>query len=137
MLTVVVAEMLFQQHLSDTPRANHSRVVAHMMRTLAPGFSASAELWEVVGLRHDLDYFHTLDNWSQHGLLTVRWLGNNIPAEAQDAIAAHDHRTGIQADRVLADMLKTADAIAIIDERLGRTTLCDSDRAKPYWWRTL
>lgn len=79
MLTVVVAQMLFQQHLSDTPRANHSRVVAHMMRTLAPGFSASAELWEVVGLRHDLDYFHTLDNWSQHGLLTVRWLGNNIP----------------------------------------------------------
>ncbi|MEY9758387.1 HD domain-containing protein [Bradyrhizobium yuanmingense] len=132
MLTVLDAEMLVRQHLGDTPRANHSRVVAHMMRTLAPGFSASAELWDVVGLCHDLDYFHTSSNWSQHGLLTVRWLGDNIPAEAQDAIAAHDHRTGIQADTVLADMLKAADAIAIIDERLGRTTLCDSDGAEPY-----
>ncbi|WP_194387943.1 hypothetical protein [Bradyrhizobium sp. CCBAU 51765] len=103
-----------------------------MMRTLAPGFSASAELWEVVGLCHDLDYFHTSGNWSQHGLLTVRWLGDNIPAEAQDAIAAHDHRTGVQANTTLADMLKMADAVAIIDERLGRGATLGTDRAEPY-----
>ncbi|WP_052523342.1 HD domain-containing protein [Bradyrhizobium sp. STM 3809] len=132
MLTVVDADLLVRKYLGDTPRADHSRFVAHVLRMLAPSFSASPDLWEVVGLCHDLDYFHTSDNWSQHGLVTVRWLGDNIPAEAQDAISAHDHRTGIQADTILADMLKAADAIAIIDERLGRTMLCDTDREQPY-----
>ena len=132
MLTVVDADLLVQQYLGNTPRANHSRLVAHVMRMLAPSFSASADLWEVVGLCHDLDYFHTSDNWTQHGLVTVRWLGDTIPAEAQDAIAAHDHRTGVRADTILADMLKASDAIAIIDERLGRAALCDTDRVEPY-----
>ncbi|WFU77662.1 HD domain-containing protein [Bradyrhizobium sp. CIAT3101] len=132
MLTVLDAELLIKQHLGDTPRADHSRFVAHILRMLAPSFSASADFWEVVGLCHDLDYFHTSGNWSQHGLLTVRWLGDSLPAEAQNAIASHDHRAGIQADTTLADMLKAADAIAIIDERLGRSTLCSTDRSKPY-----
>jgi predicted hydrolase (HD superfamily) len=132
MLTVVDAELLVQQHLGETPRADHSRLVAHIMRTLAPHFSASADLWEVVGLCHDLDYFHSQGNWSQHGLTTVAWLGNRIPVEAQHAIAAHDHRTGVQADTLLADMLKAADALAVIDEKMGRAALCDTDRAAPY-----
>ncbi|MEH2491080.1 HD domain-containing protein [Bradyrhizobium sp. AZCC 2230] len=132
MLSVIDADLLVEQYLGDTQRANHSRFVAHIMRELAPSFSASADLWEVVGLRHDLDYFHTSNNRSQHGLLTVSWLGENIPVEAQHPMAAHDHRTGVQADTMLADMLKVADAIAIIDERLGRVALGDTDRAKPY-----
>lgn len=132
MLRVVGADLLVKQYLGNTPRTNHSRFVTHIMRELAPSFSASADLWEVVGLCHDLDYFHTSSNWSQHGLVTVSWLGDNIPVEAQHAIAAHDHRTGVQADTMLADMLKAADAIAIIDERLGRVALCDTDRSKPY-----
>ena len=132
MLSVADAELLVQQHLGTTPRADHSRFVAHIMRELAPRFSASADLWEVVGLCHDLDYFHTHGNWSQHGLTTVAWLGDKIPAEAQDAIAAHDHRTGLQADTVLADMLKAADALAVVDEKIGRASLCETDRAAPY-----
>ncbi|MCA1413063.1 HD domain-containing protein [Bradyrhizobium sp. NBAIM20] len=132
MLGVVDADLLVKQHLGDTPSATHSRLVAHIMRELAPNFSASADLWEIVGLCHDLDYFHTSGDWSQHGLVTVSWLGDNIPVAAQQAIAGHDHRTGVQADTLLADMLKAADAIAIIDERLGRVALCETDRANPY-----
>jgi predicted hydrolase (HD superfamily) len=132
MLSVADAELLVKQHLGNTPRAKHSRFVAHIMRELAPRFSASADLWEVVGLCHDLDYFHTHGNWSQHGLVTVTWLGDRIPAEAQHAIAAHDHRTGVQADTLLADMLKAADALAVIDEKMGRVALCVTDRANPY-----
>lgn len=132
MLSVVEAEQLVKQHLGDTPRADHSRLVARIMRELAARFSASADLWEVVGLCHDLDYFQTQDNWSQHGVTTIAWLGDKIPAEAQHAIAAHDHRTGVQADSLLADMLKAADALAVIDEKIGRVSLCDTDRAAPY-----
>ena len=41
-------------------------------------------------------------------------------AEALEAIAAHDYRTGVQAGTLLADMLKVADVVAIADLRLGR-----------------
>jgi len=101
------------------------------MRHLAGIFAADADLWEVVGLCHDLDYFKTCDNRSQHGLLTIRWLGDRIPAEAQNAIASHDHRTGVQADTLLADALKIADVVAVIDARLGRQALRDVNRNHP------
>jgi len=114
--------------MGATPRAAHSRMVAHVMRQLAHMFAADADLWEVVGLCHDLDFFQTCDNYSQHGLLTIKWLGDRIPLEAQSAIAAHDHRTGVQSDALLADMLKIADVITVIDARLGRGPLREIDR---------
>lgn len=132
MLSVTDADKLIRQHLGDTPRADHSRFVACIMKRLAETFSAPADLWEIVGLCHDLDFFQVTGDWSRHGLLTVEWLGDSIPIEARNAIAAHDHRTGVQSDTLLADMLKTADAIAIIDERLGRSSFRDAASTGPY-----
>lgn len=132
MLSIAEAEELVAQHLGDAPRANHSRVVAHVMRRLAQVLSQPAELWEVVGLCHDLDFFAVQGDWSRHGPMAVEWLGDRIPPEAQQAIAAHDHRTGIAADSLLADSLKVADAITVIDEKLGRPALRAIDVASPY-----
>jgi hypothetical protein len=120
MLNITAALALIQQHLGDTPRAAHSHVVAALMHHLAGAFEADAQLWEIVGLCHDLDFFTIADDWSQHGLLTIDWLAGQLPDDALRAIAAHDHRTGVHADTVLADMLKVADVIAVIDQRLGR-----------------
>ena len=129
MLSIAEADGLVDRHLGTTSRAVHTRFVANIMRQLAEVLSADAELWEIVGLCHDLDYFETRDNPSAHGVLATTWLGERIPAEARTAIASHDHRTGIQADTLLADALKIADAIAIIDARLGRQALRDLDRS--------
>jgi HD domain len=131
MLTAAEADALVSEYLGATPRAAHTRFVAYVMRQLARTFAADADLWETVGLCHDLDFFKTGDNRSQHGLLTVQWLGDRIPAEAQTAIASHDHRTGVRADTLVADVLKIADVIAIIDAKLGRRMLCDVDRNDP------
>lgn len=132
MLTVVEAELLVSQHLGDTARAAHARFVAYVMRRLAEEFVADADLWEIVGLCHDLDFFAISGNWSRHGLLTVEWLSDRLPPDAQNAIASHDHRTGVQAGTLLADMLKVADVIAVIDARLGRRLLCDTGGCEPY-----
>jgi hypothetical protein len=48
------------------------------------------------------------------------------------AIAAHDHRTGIQSDTIIADMLNLADALAAIDQRFGRDVLKQADNCDPY-----
>jgi hypothetical protein len=120
MLSTTQALALIHQHLDNTLRAAHSRFVAYLMRQLASRFSADDQLWEVVGLCHDLDFFHIGHDWSQHGLVTSNWLAGLLPDEALQAIAAHDHRTGAHADTPLADMLKMADVVAVIDQRLGR-----------------
>jgi predicted hydrolase (HD superfamily) len=132
MLSIAEADELVVQHLGEAPRANHSRVVAHVMRKLAEALLAPAELWQVVGLCHDLDFFAIEGDWSRHGPMAVEWLGDRIPPEAQQAIAAHDHRTGIVADTLLADSLKAADAITVIDEKIGRAALHAIAAGSPY-----
>lgn len=131
MLNATAADQLVTQHLGATARATHSRFVAHLMRELAHVFNANAELWAVVGPCHDLDFFQTADNRSQHGILTIKWLGDFIPPEGQSAIASHDHRSGGDADTLLADALKIADLIAVVDAKLGREVLSHVDRNDP------
>jgi RimJ/RimL family protein N-acetyltransferase len=123
MLTIEEAQELVDRHLGSSPRAEHSRLVADLMLGLAQIMGADATVWEVVGLCHDLDFEVTVNDPTQHGLVTGRWLDGKLPAEALLAIAAHDHRTGIICHEPLADMLKLADVLAVIDARLGRDWL--------------
>jgi hypothetical protein len=127
-----IAEALVERHLGGTPRAAHSRFIGCLMRRLAETFAADADLWEIVGLCHDLDFLETSSDASRHGLLTIEWLADHLPEQARQAIAAHDHRTGVSAETLLADVLKVADAVAVIDQRLGRSVLDAVDHADPY-----
>jgi hypothetical protein len=126
------AERLVDKHLGVSPRAAHSRLVAAIIRELAGIYGGDSATWEAVGLCHDLDFFETSADPTRHGLLTLEWLGNRLPADARDAIAAHDYRTGVVSDTLLADMLKLADVVAVIDVRLGRKTFCDINPTDPY-----
>jgi len=123
MLTTEGALVLLHNHLGTSTRALHSQLVAYLMRELAQACAADPFLWEVVGLCHDLDYFATEDDGRQHGLLAVHWLRQELPKEALEAIAAHDYRSGVTTDSLLADMLKIADVVTVLDERLGRAAL--------------
>jgi predicted hydrolase (HD superfamily) len=119
-LSLAEAEQLVADRLGATPRAAHSRFVGLAMGQLAQELGADAELWRVVGLVHDLDYFAVGTDWSRHGLLTAEWLSDRLPAEALAAIAAHDHRTGLQSETLIAQLLKLADGLAVLDETAGR-----------------
>jgi hypothetical protein len=119
-LGVAEAETLVAQHLGTDPRAGHSRFVGEVMAALAAELGADAIEWMVVGLVHDLDYLAVERDWTRHGVLAAEWLGDRLPAEALAAIAAHDHRTGLRAETALADMLRLADAVAVLDQRAGR-----------------
>jgi predicted hydrolase (HD superfamily) len=118
--------------MGDTPRARHSQVVAALMDQLAGLFAQDAALWETVGLCHDLDFYAVGDDWGQHGLMTTDWLAGQLPSEALQAITAHDYRSGVLSDTLLADMLKAADATAILDQQLGRQGFQDIAVADSY-----
>lgn len=119
-LSLAEAERLVTERLGETPRAAHSRFVGLVMQQLAPALDADPLLWRIVGLVHDLDYFAVAGDWSRHGLVASEWLAGRLPRDALEAIMAHDHRTGVQSAAAMAEMLRLADGLAVLDEHAGR-----------------
>lgn len=132
---VAEAERLLAGHLGTSPRAAHSHLVAQIMAELARRLQQDAELWRVVGLLHDLDYFEVAGDWTRHGVVAAERLAGRLPQEALMAIAGHDHRTGVLAKGALADALRLADALAILGWQSGRDTLLAATRIED--WRRL
>ena len=126
MLTRDEALALVATHLGSTSRARHCLFVAYAMGRVAEHIGADADLWEVVGLAHDLDFNVTAGDRSRHGLVTVEWLSGRLPEDALSAIAAHDHRTGIHAETTVALGLRLCDAVAVVVALLGRTESADT-----------
>jgi predicted hydrolase (HD superfamily) len=123
MMILEEARNRIRAHLGSSKRAEHSIFVGYVMRCVAERLGADAQLWEVVGLCHDLDYFETADDKRRHGVLVADWLAKDLSLDALDAIRAHDHRSGIQANTTLANALKLADALAVADVVVGRETI--------------
>ncbi|MCD7059397.1 HD domain-containing protein [Pelagibacterium xiamenense] len=129
MITLEQAHERVERYLGKSGRARHSIFVGYLMRRLAERLGGDTNLWESVGLCHDLDYFETADARHLHGVIAASWLDDDLPSDALTAIKAHDHRTGIHADTLLSDALKLADALAVADVAIGRSwmkTLRDS-----------
>ena len=112
---------MMKSHLGASPRAKHSLYVAYVMEKLAIAKGEDPVLWHIVGLCHDLDYEATVKDRSQHGILAAEWLANLLPKEGLEAIKAHDHRTGIRSETMIACALKLADALAVIEAHLGQS----------------
>jgi hypothetical protein len=124
-LTREQARRLVADKLGETLRAAHSTFVAELMAQLARQFGADAELWWLVGLCHDLDILEIGGDWSKHGIAAADMLAGRLPEDALDAIRAHDHRTGMESHTQMADMLKLADAIAALDQQVGRASMAE------------
>lgn len=123
MITIERATPLLNEHLGKNLRARHSIHVGYLMRHLALMLDDDADLWEVTGICHDLDFDVTKADRSRHGMVTADWLEGELPPVALLAIQAHDHRTGIVSDSGLADALKLADAIAVGEITAGRPAM--------------
>lgn len=119
------ADELLNKHLAQSAKASHSQMVAYLMGELAQPLRQDGELWEIIGLVHDLDENVTKNDRSRHGMVTAEWLDGQLSQEALEAIKAHDHRTGVKAETKVADALKLADALAIADEDAGRAHMVE------------
>ncbi len=120
-MRLIEAEAWVIAKLGATPRAEHSRFVGALMRGLAERLAPDeAELWEMTGLLHDLDYFVVDGDWHIHGRTTAAWLEGRLPLSAMLAIAAHDYRSGILSEALLSRALRLGDAVAVLDQRAGR-----------------
>jgi len=129
-MRLLEAEAWVIAKLGATPRALHSRFVGYLLRALAGRLAPSdADLWEITGLLHDLDFFVVDGDWHIHGRTTAAWLEGRLPLSAMLAIAAHDHRSGIVSDAPLSRALRLCDALAVLDESAGRAVTREALRA--------
>ena len=124
-LTPHEAQALVTLHLGGRPRAAHSIFVGELMARFAAFEGHDAQLWAVTGYCHDLDYYLVDGDWSQHGIIAAQLVADCLPEEALLAIRAHDHRTGVTSDGKLADMLRLADAVAVLDHKVGRAAIME------------
>lgn len=61
-----------------------------VMRALAARLGQDCEIWGLTGLLHDLDFPATQENPQRHGLDAAEELEDMLPAEALQAIRAHN-----------------------------------------------
>jgi len=118
MLSVAEAVAVMRRELGESPKAEHSLLVGRIMRELARRFGEDGELWETVGILHDIDLPATSADLSRHGLVAAEMLGESLPPEGLRAIAAHDHRAGLPLLSRLDRSLRGADALALLGQRI-------------------
>jgi hypothetical protein len=81
---------LLQEHVPDEHLIRHSLASEAVLRGLAAHLDRDEELWGLTGLLHDIDYAQTKDDPARHGLKGAQILENLLPAEALQAIRAHN-----------------------------------------------
>lgn len=82
------------RHLTDEKTVKHCVAVGAVMRGLAERLKEDEDLWELVGLLHDIDYDVTSQDMARHGLEAMRILKGLLPEVAVDAIASHNEHNG-------------------------------------------
>lgn len=102
--------------IKGSSKHGHSIQVSKVMKILARNLGCDEELWELVGILHDLDFDETRKDRSKHGIVAASRLEGMLPANAIEALMRHDHRTGLIPNTKLDHSLIFADAMSIIIE---------------------
>ena len=92
-------------------RLRHSLVVGAILKLLAELWCEDQELWERVGILHDIDYPKTKDCKEMHGVIAAKELDGKISVQALQAIKCHDFWTGYKPKSRLDKSLIFADAL--------------------------
>ncbi len=103
---------LVEKYVKNNKLRKHMLAVEAIMRALARRLGKDEELWGLVGLLHDLDYELVGKDMRRHGLVSAQLLEGKLPAEALNAIRAHNELTGFEDESELAIALKAADQVS-------------------------
>ncbi|UCH57248.1 MAG: HDIG domain-containing protein [Candidatus Bathyarchaeota archaeon] len=112
MITREESLKLAKQHVKNKNLVNHMIAVSAIMGRMAEHFGEDPQLWEAVGMLHDVDYEQTSDNFSKHGLISAEMVADLLPEEGLRAIRAHNEMTGMRAESRMEVSLFAADAVS-------------------------
>ena len=131
MITKNEALELVKKHVGNKNLVNHMLAVSAIMRRMAEYFGEDTDLWEAVGMLHDIDYEKTGDDFSKHGLVSAEMVADHLSEEGLRAIRAHNEMTGFKAESRMEVSLFAADALSgmIVAGALVRPTKLEGMKA--------
>jgi putative nucleotidyltransferase with HDIG domain len=123
---------LVEQNVKNRNLVNHMIAVGAIMRALAVRFGEDPDLWEAVGILHDVDYETFGDDFSKHGAISADMVQDLLPEDAVNAIRRHNPLTGHEPETRFDISLLAADAMSgiIVANALVRPTKLEGMKPK-------
>jgi len=112
MLTRNEALSLVHEHVKNDNLVKHMIAVGAIMRGIAKKFGDDSNLWELVGILHDIDYEEVGQNWDKHGAISSEIVKNMLPESGLHAIRSHNPQTGYNPENRMDIALYSADALS-------------------------
>src|SRR4030042_5917444 len=103
---------IVKEHVKNENLVKHMIAVGAIMRGLAARFGEDQDLWEDVGILHDVDYEKVGQDWTRHGAVSADIVKDLLPEEALYAIRAHNPQTGSTPKNRVDISLYSADALS-------------------------
>ena len=104
---------LLRENVRNEKMILHMIAVGAIMRELARYLGEDEDLWELVGLLHDIDYERTKDDPSRHGLVAEEILGSLVSDDVLRAIKSHNYEnTGVEPRTRMEKALIASDAVS-------------------------
>src|SRR5437588_12912118 len=108
---------ILHEWVQSEPLRKHCYAVADSMKHFAPLGGADADLWEAVGLLHDMDYekYPNLERSASEGhpFVGVKWLRENgWSEEVCRAILSHADYSGVSPETSLEKTLRAVDELS-------------------------
>jgi putative nucleotidyltransferase with HDIG domain len=101
-----------KEHVKQENLVNHMIAVGAIMKGVAERLDQDLDLWENVGILHDIDYEDVGEDWDRHGLVSADMVSDVLPKESLKAIQAHNPRTGVLAETPMEVALLAADGLS-------------------------
>jgi uncharacterized protein len=123
---------LVKQNVKNRNLVNHMIGVGAIMKGLAERLDADKDLWEAVGILHDVDYETFGEDFANHGAKSAEMVKDLLPDDAIYAIRSHNPLTGSEAKSKFDVSLLAADAISglIVANALVRPNRMEGMKAK-------
>jgi putative nucleotidyltransferase with HDIG domain len=123
---------LVKQNVKNRNLVNHMIAVGAIMRGIAERFGEDPDLWEAVGILHDVDYETFGDDFSKHGAISADMVQNILPEDAVNAVRRHNPLTGHEPETKFDISLLAADAMSgmIVANALVRPTKLEGMKPK-------
>ncbi len=100
---------LVRRYVRKENNLKHMLAVGAIMREVALRLGEDPEMWETVGILHDID-FELCSGLEDHTLMAREMLAGVLDEEAIRSIMAHNERTGVPIDTRMKKALVASDA---------------------------
>ncbi len=132
MITRAESIELVKENVKNKNLVNHMIGVGAIMKGLAEHYGEDAQLWEAVGILHDIDYETFGEDFANHGAKSAEMVKDILPDDAIKAIRSHNPLTGYEPELKFDIALLAADAISglIVANALVRPNRMEGMKAK-------